>query len=139
MKEGWSNKPKGMLQILYERGFINPTMTKQEVLRYYTIVGRKDASGNYILGTSPRKIIENLPDFKAEITLLQYRAKQLGVEVDCSPKYHCEIAGDAIEYCWGLSKNKYGVVSISRKRTKEKYQNLIMECIVIRQSLQRKE
>ena len=119
MKEGWSNKPKGMLQILYERGFINPVMTKQEMLRYYTIVGRKDASGNYIPGTSLRKIIENLPDFKAEITLLQYQTKQLGVEVDCSPKYHCEIAGEAIEYCWGLSKNKYRVVSISRKRTKE--------------------
>ena len=129
-KEGWSNKAKGMLQVLFERGLIDASMSKQEVLRYYTIDGRKDnITGNLLPGTSLRKMIADLPDFKSEITLLQYRAKQLGVEVDCSPKYHCEIAGEAIEYCWGLSKNKYRVYSISRKRTKDKYLELINECI----------
>ena len=57
-----------------------------------------------IPGTSLRHIVANLPDFKQEITLLQFRAKQLGVSIDCTPKFHPEIAGEGVEFCWGLSK-----------------------------------
>ena len=38
--EGWAGKPKGMLQILWECGFIN-----RNNLNQYTIDGRKDAFG----------------------------------------------------------------------------------------------
>jgi hypothetical protein len=37
--EGWEGKPKGMLQVLWERGFIDPTKKKED----YTIDGKKDA------------------------------------------------------------------------------------------------
>ena len=73
-------------------------------------------------------MIQTLPDFKNEITLLQYRAQQLGVTVDCSPKYHPEIAGEGIEYCWALGKNMYRRQSIKDKRTKCKYLQLVQKC-----------
>jgi hypothetical protein len=36
--EGWEGKPKGMLQILWERGFIDPAKKKED----YTLDGKKD-------------------------------------------------------------------------------------------------
>jgi hypothetical protein len=35
--KGWEEKPKGMLQILWERGFIDPAKKKEE----YTVDGKK--------------------------------------------------------------------------------------------------
>jgi hypothetical protein len=40
--EGWEEKPKGMLQILWQRGFIDPAKKKE----YYTVDGKKDGFGN---------------------------------------------------------------------------------------------
>ena len=55
------------------------------------------------------------------MTLLQLRAKQLGVYLICSPKFHPEIPGEAIEYCWALSKNKYWRYELKKKKTKAKF------------------
>jgi hypothetical protein len=126
--EGWEGKQKGCLQILWERGFINPQMTKQEVVRYYSMNGKKDNDGNIIVGSNLREIIADLPDFKTEKTLLQYRAEELGVAIDCSPKYHPEIAGEGIEFCWGASKNQYRLYSMKEKKKKENWMGLVRKC-----------
>lgn len=34
-EEGWRSKPKGMLQILWERGFIDPSLTSRRKRLYY--------------------------------------------------------------------------------------------------------
>ena len=128
MEEGWVGKPKGMLQILYERGFIDPSLSAKEIKEKFSANGKKDADGNIIEGSSLKQMIANLPDFKSEINLLQYRALQLGVKVDCSPKCHPEIPGEGIEYCWGLAKNTYRRQSIKDKRTKSKYLELVEKC-----------
>jgi len=121
IKEGWLGKLKGMLQLLFERGFIDvQNKTNQEVVRSYSVNGKKDANGNIIEGTSLEKLVSNLPDFKNELTLLQFRAQQLGVRIECSLKYHPEIAGEGIEYCWGLSKNTYRRFPLSEKKNKRK-------------------
>jgi hypothetical protein len=39
--EGWEGKPKGMLQILWERGFVDPSKKKENC----TLQGKKDAFG----------------------------------------------------------------------------------------------
>ena len=62
------------------------------------------------------------------MTLLQLRAEQLGVKLRCSPKYHPEIAGEAIEFCWAQSKNTYRRHKIEDKRTKEKFIQLVDQC-----------
>ena len=98
-------------------------------MRSYSKEFKKDSITNEpIPGSSLKEIICNLPDFESEITLLQFRAEQLGVTIDCSPKYHPEIAGEGIEFCWGLSKNTYRRFSIEEKRTKSKYLELVKKC-----------
>ena len=106
-EEGWSGKQKGSLQILWERGFLDPLLPISELKKKYSINGKKDENEKVIEGTSLKELIANLPNFKHEKTLLQYRAEQLGVSIQCSPKYHPEIAGEGIEFCWGIAKNTY--------------------------------
>ena len=64
----------------------------------------KKNNSEVIPGSGLKEMILNLPDFINEMTLLQYQAQKLGVSIDCSPKYHPEIAGEGIEFCWGLTK-----------------------------------
>ena len=73
------------------------------------------------MAISLKKIIKSLPDFKSEIMLLQYHALQLGVQVKCSPKYHPEIAGEAIEFAWGLAKNTYWRYPLKQKKNRENF------------------
>ena len=94
-------------------------------------------SNEIIPGSSLKQAIQNLPDFKEEVTLLQYRAHQLEVQLRCSPKYHPEIAGEAIEFCWAASKNTYRRYKLEDKRTKAKFVSLVDECqkIVTKQAV----
>ena len=43
-------------------------------------------------------------DFEEEETLLQPSGREMGVLVDWTPKCHCELAGEGIEYSWGCAK-----------------------------------
>ena len=97
IKEGWQGKPKGMLQIPWERSFIEQEPTKAE--SFYTNDGKKDTFGNLIPWTSLRMMMSTL--------LLLYHGKTHGVIVDWSPKCHAEVAGEGIEYSWGGAKGKY--------------------------------
>ena len=67
-------------------------------------------------------------DFINEITLLQFHARQIGVDIDRTPKCHPEMAGEGIEYAWALAKLKYRRSPIAAKRTKQKFRNLVQEC-----------
>jgi len=129
IKEGWNGKPKGMLQILWERGFIDPAIEPTKAESFYTNDGKKDAFGNLIPGTSLRKMMSSLIDFINEETLLQYHGKMLGVLVDRSPKCHPEVAGEGIEYSWGCGKGKYRRLPLTDKRRKENFRNSVRQCL----------
>jgi hypothetical protein len=43
INERWNGKPKGMLQILWERGFIDPIIEPLKAEGFYTNNGKKDA------------------------------------------------------------------------------------------------
>ena len=79
--------------------------------------------------TSIDRLMAKQPDFLGQETLLQYYAKQLGVESDRSPVCHPEIAGEGIEFNWGCSKVYYRAQPISRKRSKDKFFTLVDECL----------
>jgi hypothetical protein len=64
--EGWEGKAKGLLQVLWERGFINATN-----LENYTMNGRQDACGILIPDTSLKLLMANCLDFEEEESLLQ--------------------------------------------------------------------
>jgi hypothetical protein len=101
--EGWENRPKGMLQIVWERGFIDPEKRKED----YTVDGKKDAFGNVIHESSLKHLMSLLTDFIEEETLLEYHGRLLGVKVERTPKCHPEIAGEGIEYDWGCGMGVY--------------------------------
>jgi hypothetical protein len=123
--EGWENRPKGMLQILWERGFIDPEKKKDD----YTVDGKKDAFGNVIRETSLKHLMSLLTDFIEEETLLQYHGRLLGVKVERTPKCHPEIAGEGIEYDWGCGKGVYRRLPISQKKTKQKFRESVKTCL----------
>jgi len=123
VKEGWVGKSKGMLQILYERGFLNP-----QLINSYTINGSKDEYGAVIPGTSLKEMMNSLEDFCEEETLLQHHGRLLNVIVDRTPKCHPEIAGEGVEYSWAAAKINYRRLRITEKRTKQKFRDSVNKC-----------
>ena len=57
------------------------------------------------------------------------RKGELDIQLLTSPKYHCELAGEGVEYAWGLSKRFYRSIEIGKKRTKEDFQNIVRKSI----------
>ena len=67
-------------------------------------------------------------DFLHKLTLvLQFHGQRLGVMADRSPKCHPEIAGEGIEYLWGLATFWYRQSPIGGKCTKELFHKLVGE------------
>jgi hypothetical protein len=113
-----------MLQILIERGFINPEMMTQ-----YTVDGRNDVFGNLVADTSLRYLMEQLSDFQDEETLLQYHGRQIGGKVDRTPKCHPKMTGKVVEYDWACRKNVYHGLPLKDKRTKAKFREPVSKCL----------
>jgi hypothetical protein len=113
--------PKGSLHLLWECGFIDPD-------KYYTKEG-KDEHGRVILERSLKYLIRQCCDFEHEQTLLQHISSLLGVIVDRTPKCHCEMAGEGIEYSWGLGKNAYRRFPMADKKSKEKFRAGVQKCM----------
>jgi len=100
--EGWEGKSKGLLQVLWERGWINNENNK--AYQYYTLAGRKNEYNLIIPASSLKSLMESCTDFKEEETLLQHMGTKKGIVVDRTPKCHAEIAGESIEYSWGCAR-----------------------------------
>jgi hypothetical protein len=113
-------KPKGSLQILFEKGWVDMTRLSE-----YTIAGKKDDFGNRIEGTSLIKLLKQQSDFAVEEMLLQQHGRTLGVRVGRSPVAHLEIVGEGVEYNWGAGKIYYRSRPLKEKRTIEGFINLV--------------
>jgi hypothetical protein len=137
--EGWQGKQKGLLQVLWERGWIDTSQCKAS----------KDKDGNTIINTSPytlngkrnlitgevnelmslRHLMAKCPDFMEEETALQFLGSQLGIEVMLTPKFHCEFAGEGIEYCWAHAKAKMRRTPIHEKKGRNNFIALVSRCL----------
>ena len=131
---GWVGEPKGLLQVLFERGLIDPAkydpvQRRGRQKQFYTVDGRKDSFGNVMEETSLRRILGKCPDFIREETLLQFHGKAMGTIVDHSPIAHPEVAGEGVECDWGFSKLFYRRHPLAVKRSKEKFRDLVRKCI----------
>jgi len=109
-----------MLQVLWERGWIDETN-----LKHYSIKGRHDAWGLLIKGSSLKILMSSCEDFEEEESLLQAMGREMGITVDRTPKCHCELAGEGIEYAWGCSKNFYRSLHLNDKRGKENFRSCV--------------
>jgi hypothetical protein len=122
--EGWVNKPKGLKQVLWERGFID-----ESNLHKYTQHGKVDAFGVIQQEYSLHFLMSNCKDFLEEESLLQSMGRKMGVTIDRTPICHAELAGEGIEYSWGASKNQYRREPLSEKRKKDSYRKLVTKCL----------
>ena len=125
IQEGWFNKPKGALQMIYERGWIDP----EKPHLYYTLKGKTDIYGIIDESTSIKCLMKKQTDFLEQETLLQYYSKKLGVQSDRTPISHPEVAGEGIEFDWGASKLNYRSRPLCEKRSKEKFHKLVSHAL----------
>jgi hypothetical protein len=121
---GWQGKPKGLLQVLWERGLI-----ESEALDKYTVDGQRNViTGKVDLQYSLCQILANCRDFKDEETALQHLGRQLGVTVLLTPKFHAELAGEGVEYSWAHAKAFYRRLPVSKKRGRDNFKQLVKDC-----------
>ena len=120
ISEGWCGKAKGMMQVLWERGFIDKSKKNE-----YILAGSKDEFGVVDKNTSLKYLLENLSDFVEEESLLQTNARKMGAQIDRTPKCHAELAGEGIEYTWGFGKNHFRRQPLDLKRKKETFRGLV--------------
>ena len=62
------------------------------------------------------------------------------VELLTSPKYHCELAGEGVEYTWGMMKKYYRRLLLEMKNTKRKFEACVSASVlhVKRENVDRK-
>ena len=51
------------------------------------------------------------------------------VDIVFTPNFHCEIAGEGIEYSWGASKRWYRRKPLRVKRTTKEFRELVSNCV----------
>ena len=91
--------------------------------------GRKDAQGVLRPETSLKQLLAGCTDFKEEESLLQSMGRKMGVFIDQTPKCHCVLAGEGIEYSWDCAKNFYWRISIRQRRKKEAFRDMVRRCL----------
>jgi hypothetical protein len=121
--KGWVGKPKGIFQVLWERGFIDSLNCKKYRM---TLL---DENGELVPEFSLVHLLENCTDFMNEKTQLEYICECLGGRAVITTKYHCEYAGEGIEYSWGYSKAMYRRAPLRRKKGKQNFDSLVAKCI----------
>lgn len=112
---GWLGKPKGMLQILWGRGYIDVMKVKNPRSMQCSKDGKKDVDcdGKGKLNNTGRQyclsyILSACDDFKNEKTELAYVAGILSEFITgtssilFTPKFHCELV-----VSYNSAKNKY--------------------------------
>ena len=124
IKEGWEGKPKGLLQVLWERGLIDNANLKD-----YSLTGKKDEFGIVDNIKSLRHIMGMCHDFLNEEGMMQHIAKILGVTVLLTPKCHAELAGEGVEYVWACAKGAYRNMSLRQKKGKDNFKASIRYCL----------
>ncbi len=120
--QGWGGRQKGLLQCLWERGWIDPMK-----LQDYTIEGRIDALGIKQTSFSLKHLVANCTDFIEEESLLQSNGQKIGAIIDRMPKCHCELAGEGVKYSWACSKNEFRKKPIRQKKKTKNCSKLWLE------------
>ena len=138
VEEGWLGKPKGLLQVLWERGWVD-----EKKIGEYSLKGQKhqmdengkikDEHRHLVL----RTLMMNCADFKEEKSAMEVLLQDLSnkssnnqsIKLLVSPKYHCELAGEGVEYCWGLSKRFFRNQGLEKKNTKKKFEDIVRQSI----------
>ena len=122
-RPGWEKNGKGILQVLWERGFIDETK-----LSLYKLLA-KDKDGVIIPEYSLIHLMETCTDFANEVSQLEHVCERIGAKALITTKFHAEMAGEGIEYAWGFSKALYRRYPLSIKKGKENFDKLVTKCL----------
>ncbi len=82
--EGWVGKPKGIRQVLWERGLLNPEITY--------VAKIKEDDPYFKEKVEYASVLADCADFLIEKMFLMFLGERLGVDVDRSTKSHPELA-----------------------------------------------
>ena len=87
----------------------------------------------YVLRTMMSRCIDFMEEQSAmEVLLSALSTKQHNgpsIQLLTSPKYHCELAGEGIEFCWGLAKRYYRSITLEKKRTRQMFEKCVRDSI----------
>ena len=64
-----------------------------------------------------------------EESLLQLNLENLGAQCFHLPKFHCELAGEGIEYSWGVAKLAYQKLKKAEKNMLKKFHSQVQTCL----------
>ena len=129
--EGWMGAAKGLFQVLWERGWIYPyNMHKyvQKPRSTWLEADGKTVKEEFLAEYQRYSLVHLMnecPDVKEEKSAMEKRAADLlgrhnrNIEILVSTKYHCEMAGEGIEYGWGYAKKVFQSILLQQKRTKD--------------------
>ena len=102
--EGYMDKPKGMAQIAWERGFYRPDCDAGKM--HGKACNEDDTSGPD-RSFSLVYVLSSCWDFAHEKTALEEVVESRGHILRMCVKGHLELAGVGVEYAWGRSKQVY--------------------------------
>jgi hypothetical protein len=119
---GWAGKGKGLLQVLWERGWID----ESKISQYKKVV--TDDAGYPVKEFSLGMMLDSCTNFANKTTQLEFVCESLGAEAIITTKYHAEYAGEGIEYSWGAAKAIYRRYPLGAKKGKEKFVDLVVKC-----------
>jgi hypothetical protein len=90
----------------------------------------KEASRQYALSY----LLQQCTDFKNEKFDLEHLAAELSgrdttISILFTPKFHCELAGEGIEYCWGAAKRMYRKLPLHQKTFWEFFRKSVPVCL----------
>ena len=128
LQSGWVVKAKGMLQVLWERGWIDES--KLDLYSEKGQIDQLDEDGKVQEEFKPfvlRTLLSNCRDFKEEKSAMEVLIDKLSskgtpsIELLTTPKYHCELVGEGIEYSWGMGKYYYRNLPLEMKNSKSKF------------------
>ena len=84
---------------------------------------------------SLRTLMSRCSDFANEKSAMEHLFFKLGEKSGrnlmmlTSPKYHCELAGEGVEYAWGFMKRNFRNYSLKEKNTKEKFNKVVRDSV----------
>jgi len=119
IKQRWLNKPKGLLQILWKQGWIDPSENLNNYLQNFVRWHGKVIPEFQ----NDEKILSACPDFKYKKLSMQKLSEDLSqhhhdFELLIMPKYHCKLAREGIKYVWCLFKKYFCCTPHAEKRCK---------------------
>jgi len=81
------------------------------------------------LDTSYIHLLSQCKEFKNEQSQLEKIGAKYGYEIWFTPKYHCELAGEGIEYIWGYMKWIYCRIKKEKKSTKKMFEDCVKQLV----------